>query len=64
MPSRLVLGFAFCALLIGATLIAHAINYNAGADVLLHLTETVVGAMVGAFFGERSVASATNPTRR
>lgn len=55
---RLTLAFAFIALLIGGALAAHALNYPAGADALLHLTETVVGAMVGAFFGERGAAAA------
>ena len=56
--TRLTLALAFIALLIGGALAAHALNYPAGADALLHLTETVVGAMVGAFFGEHSAVIA------
>ncbi|HEX4348675.1 MAG TPA: hypothetical protein VHZ73_13955 [Vicinamibacterales bacterium] len=55
---RLAIALTFCALLIGGALTAHAMNYPAGADALLHLTETVVGAMVGAFVGERGAAHA------
>jgi hypothetical protein len=55
---RLALGLTLCAVLIAGALAAHAMNYTAAADALLHLTETIVGAMVGAFFGEHSAASA------
>ena len=56
--SRMILAFAFCLLFVAGAIVAHVLNFPDGSKGLIHLTEVVVGAMVGAFFGEQSGANA------
>jgi hypothetical protein len=55
--SRIILAFALCLLFVVGALVAHVLDFPEGSKGLIHLTEVLVGALVGAFFGERSGAS-------
>jgi hypothetical protein len=53
---RILLALALPALLVIAAIVSFVAGFEAGATAFLHLTEMAVGAIVGAFFGERAAA--------
>ena len=54
---RVLVASGFCLLLVVAALVAYSIGFPEGAQSLIHLVEVLVGAMVGAIFGERAGAT-------